>query len=130
MKISFFIVLRYNKNMIYDITQPLFECEVYPGDMSPQKIEVESMEKGSSYNLSNVMMCVHNGTHVDAPLHFIKEGKGIDEIPLEKFVGLAYVVSHDGDVLKEDAYNILDRVKGCKKILIKYLGSIYLHTRG
>lgn len=109
--------------MIYDITQPLFECEVFPGDPRPEKKEVLRIEKGDVCNLTAFSMCAHNGTHVDAPFHFYKDGKGIDKIDLEKFIGPAYVEHHDGDVTANDAMKILARAKennkdSYKRILI------------
>ena len=53
--------------MIYDITQPLFECEVFPGDPRPEKKVVLRIENGDACNLTAFSMCAHNGTHVDAP---------------------------------------------------------------
>lgn len=110
--------------MIYDITQPLFECEVFPGDPKPEKKAVRRMENGDLYNMTEISMCVHNGTHVDAPFHFIKDGKGINQIKLEKFIGVAYVVSHEGDLTAQDAKDILEKACNAydgsqKKILIK-----------
>lgn len=110
--------------MIYDISQPLFECEVFPGDPKPKKKIVYSMEKGDLYNMTAVSMCVHNGTHVDAPFHFLKNGKSIDKIKLDKFIGSAYVTSHDGDVTAQDAEDILEKARRAyigseKKILIR-----------
>ena len=88
---------------IYDISQEVFSCKVYPGDDVPQKIEVLRMEDGSSYNLTSFSMCAHNGTHIDAPFHFYKDGKTIESIDLNKVVGLAYVYEHQGDVTSSDA---------------------------
>ena len=110
--------------MIYDITQPLFGCSVYPGDARPARELVSSMERGDLYNLTNISLCVHNGTHVDAPVHFIPGGKGIDQIALEKFIGPAYVAQHNGPVTSEDARAILRRAgtenpEARHKILIK-----------
>ena len=110
--------------MIYDISQPLFESVVFPGDPSPEKITLMRIEDGDFCNLTKISLCAHNGTHVDAPLHFYKEGKGIDQIDLSKFIGPAYVEAHEGDVTAEDAYSILQRAKETyegaeKKILIK-----------
>lgn len=110
--------------MIYDITQPLFECEVFPGDPKPVKKAVRRMENGDVYNMTAISMCVHNGTHIDAPFHFLKDGKGVNRIPLEKFIGAAYVASHEGDVTAGDAEAILEKAqkeyRGAeKKILIK-----------
>lgn len=69
-------------------------------------------------------MCAHNGTHVDAPYHFINDGKTIEQVSLEKLVGLCYVAEHEGVVAKEDAQEMLDKANACnqeaaKRILIK-----------
>ena len=69
---------------IYDISQEVFNCAVYPGDMAPQKIEDMRMERGDLYNLTSFQMCAHNGTHVDAPFHFIKDGKTVEALALER----------------------------------------------
>ena len=95
--------------MIYDISQPLFECEVFPGDPKPEKRVLLRMEKGDVCNLTGFSMCAHNGTHVDAPSHFLKDGKGIDRVGLEKFIGPAYVVGHEGDVTAKDAEKMLEK---------------------
>ena len=110
--------------MIYDISQPLFECAVFPGDSKPEKRRVFSMDKGALYNLTEFSLCAHNGTHVDAPCHFIRGGKGIDRIPLEKFIGPAYVAEHIGEVTAQDAEAMLKKAAESgkdsqKKILIK-----------
>lgn len=110
--------------MIYDITQPLFECEVFPGDPKPERKIMLKIANGDICNLTAFSMCAHNGTHVDAPYHFLNDGKGIDKVKLEKFIGPAYVETHDGEVTAEDAKNILKKAadfnKGAeKKILIK-----------
>ena len=110
--------------MIYDISQPLFECDVFPGDNRPLRRQVMSMENGDLYNLTELSMCVHNGTHVDAPCHFIRGGKGIDRVPLEKFIGPAFVAEHNGDISGQDAERILKKaaergIGAENKILIK-----------
>ena len=93
--------------MLIDITQEMFSCRVYPGDPKPEKVRISSMENGDGYNLTGVSMCAHNGTHVDAPSHFIRDGKTIDQLGLEPFVGECYVARMDGDVRAEDAASIL-----------------------
>jgi len=60
---------------IYDISQEVFSCRVFPGDPAPEKRVLSSMEKGDLYNLTAFNMCAHNGTHVDAPFHFIKDAQ-------------------------------------------------------
>lgn len=109
---------------IYDISQEVFSCEVYPGDAAPQKNEVMRMERGDLYNLTEFSMCAHNGTHVDAPFHFLKDGKTVEKLALEKMIGLAYVAEHKGALIAEDAKEILTKAKeankeSMKRILIK-----------
>lgn len=110
--------------MIYDISQPLFECAVFPGDPKPEKKELMRMSKGDRINLTAFSMCAHNGTHVDAPFHFINGGNGIDRVDLNRFIGQAYVRTHTGDVTGADAEQILKdarkaNAEAWKKILIK-----------
>ncbi len=110
--------------MIYDISQPVFESSVYPGDPEPKKELLTSLESGDLCNLSAFSMCAHNGTHVDAPLHFLKGGKGIGSVALEKFVGPAYVGTMEGDVDAKAAKALLETAaKACpgseRRILIK-----------
>ena len=112
------------KMKIYDISQEIFNCQVYPGDPIPEKKALCSMEKGDVYNLTAFSMCAHNGTHIDAPFHFIEDGKTVDSISLDTFIGMAYVVEHHGIVSGEDAAEILEKAKNqnlqaAKRILIK-----------
>ena len=96
---------------IYDISQEVFGCQVYAGDPAPEKELLSSMEEGGLYNLTAFRMCAHNGTHIDAPFHFIKGGKTVDSIGLDTFVGLAYVAEHQGIVSADDAAVILENAK-------------------
>ena len=104
---------------IYDITQELFGCEVYPGDPSPVMERVMSIPNGDIWNLTSFSMCAHNGTHVDAPFHFLKDGKTIDQVSLERFVGPCFVAEHEGDVSAEDAGKMLAKSGDAGRILIK-----------
>ena len=107
---------------IYDISQEVFGCEVYPGDPTPERKVIISMENGAVCNLTALSMCAHNGTHIDAPYHFIKDGKTVDLIGLEAFVGMAYVAEHNGVVSEQDAASIMEKARAlnaAKRILIK-----------
>ena len=110
--------------MIYDISQRVFGCEVYPGNPSPELTHVHSIEKGDHSNLTAFFMCTHNGTHADAPRHFLTHGKSIDEVDIRRFVGWAYVHTHNGTVTARDAREIvknaaLEREGTQKKILFR-----------
>ena len=109
---------------IYDISQEVFGCQVYPGDPTPKKRVISSMEKVDLYNLTAFSMCAHNGTHIDAPFHFIKDGKTVDSVSLNTFIGMAYVAEYNGIVSADDATEILEKAKKqnsevAKRILIK-----------
>ena len=103
---------------IYDISQEIFSCEVYPGDPKPEKQTLCATADGELYNLTAFSMCAHNGTHVDAPFHFLGDGKTVDQMDLEVFAGDCYVAWHDGDVTARDAAAILQKAAGIPRILI------------
>jgi len=103
---------------IYDISQEVFSCAVYPGDPKPEKQGLSATAAGDLYNLTHFSMCAHNGTHVDAPFHFIHRGKTVDQMELETFVGDCFVARHEGDITAETAEAILEQAKGVPRILI------------
>jgi arylformamidase len=118
---------------IYDISQEVFSCQVYPDDPAPEKKIIRSMEKGEVYNLTAFSMCAHNGTHIDAPRHFIRDGKTVDEKSLEAFIGMAYVAEHSGVVTYNDATEIIEKAKkqnpeAAKRILIKGAAEVSLEA--
>ena len=109
---------------IYDISQEVFGCSIYPGDPSPERAVLCSMDAGALYNLTAFSMCAHNGTHIDAPRHFIKDGKTVDALPYENLVGMACVVEHQGVVTAADAAEMIKKAgeltpKAAKRILLK-----------
>ena len=96
---------------IYDISQEVFTCAVYPGDPQPVREVKLQISEGAICNLTAFEMCAHNGTHVDAPYHFLDGEETIDKVPLDKFVGYAYVAEHNGDITAKDAERILKEAK-------------------
>ncbi|MBE5924669.1 MAG: cyclase [Lachnospiraceae bacterium] len=118
---------------VYDISQEVFGCKVFPGDPSPQRNVMMSISKGDVCNLTEFKMCAHNGTHVDAPYHFYDDGKKIDEVALEKFVGYAYVAEHEGDISAENARRMLEEARKCdakaaKRLLVKGNATVTLEA--
>ncbi|MDR0919682.1 MAG: cyclase family protein [Oscillospiraceae bacterium] len=92
---------------IIDISQPLFEASIYPGDTPPKFTRVKTISK-DTYNLTDISMCVHNGTHIDAPFHFLKNGVGVDKLPLDVFYGECVVQKWSGNI-----------PQNCERLLIK-----------
>ena len=106
---------------LIDITQELFTCHVYPGDPQPERNQIQFTDKGDMCNLTRFSMCAHNGTHVDAPYHFIGSGKTIDQLGVHPYVGDCYVARYDGDVTEEVMSSILSRAQSAgaaERILI------------
>ena len=106
---------------IIDISQEILSCRVYDGDPAPSGERIKSMDNGEVYNLSVFSMCAHNGTHIDAPLHFINDGGAIDSMAMESFVGDCFVAVHNGEVSGDDAHKILEKARELgadKRILI------------
>jgi arylformamidase len=64
---------------------------VYVGDPIPKISSFKQLAK-DGVNVSIIRLGSHTGTHVDAPIHFVRGGKAVDELPVESFVGEAVVL--------------------------------------
>ena len=96
---------------IYDISLTISsDLPTWPGDPWLELDRFESMDKGSSYNATRMSSCVHIGTHVDAPRHFIKDGRTIEQLPLEILTGPCYVVQLP-DGIEAITAEVLDRTE-------------------
>ena len=78
---------------IIDISRTIqADMEMYPGDAGPRITRVSGLDEGDSYNISRITLGTHTGTHVDPPLHLIRDGAGIDMLPMNTLVGNARVL--------------------------------------
>lgn len=110
---------------IYDISNGIFSTPVYEGDPCPRLERVRGMEQGDGYQLSCLHACVHTGTHVDAPSHFLEEGGSVEALPLGPYIGECAVVSvPEGPLTGEQAETIVEA--GCQRILLKSRGRGFL----
>lgn len=103
-----------------DISVPLRDSMVHwPSDPPVRIKRVEDIEKGDTANMSVISMGTHSGTHVDAPIHFIKEGKGVDNMPLDTVIGRARVTEiGDPESIKPEELRRHDIRRG-ERILFK-----------
>ena len=84
---------------IIDITVEIKEgMLVWEGDSGVKIRQLLAIKNGAPYNLTGLYLGVHHGSHVDAPLHFLENGKSIDQFPLSAMVGPAQVVEIDNSV--------------------------------
>lgn len=78
---------------IYDVSLTISpQLPVWPGDPPIELDQVESMDNGAHANVSRLSAGVHIGTHVDAPHHFLNDGRTVEQMSLEVLTGPCYVV--------------------------------------
>ena len=76
---------------IIDISMPIYNGMInYPGDPKVDIRKEKTFQKDGVV-VSKIAMGLHTGTHIDAPLHYLPDGKTIDRIPLESLTGNALV---------------------------------------
>ena len=103
-----------------DITLPIsVDLPVWPGDPAVSLVATKSMLKGDPCNLTQIQIGVHTGTHIDAPLHFLKNGSTVNSIPLDVLMGPCLVVEVSSTVLiaKNDLQHV--KLEGYRRIVIK-----------
>lgn len=103
-----------------DISVPLKDAMVHwPGDPAVSVRRARDMDRGDSVNLSQISMGAHTGTHMDAPLHFLPLGDGIDTVPLETVMGRARVLEiKDEESIKPEEL-ARHRIRRGERILFK-----------
>jgi arylformamidase len=105
-----------------DISAPIdpTTTPIYPGN-APVKLDfMRDYAKGDRLALSAYSLGAHTGTHVDAPLHFVKGGTPVDKVSLEAFVGPARVIDCSADATIIDAAELnKHQWKGAQRILFR-----------
>src|SRR6266446_7439263 len=77
---------------IYDLSQPLNQdCSFWPF-YPPFEVKYIKRKAEHGVNAQYIMTSNHMGTHLDAPRHFVSNGKTIDEIPIEWCYGPGMIV--------------------------------------
>lgn len=100
---------------VIDISWPISKATTGYKDRSIVDIEEIKNFNRDGVRETAVRLSSHTGTHIDAPSHFLKDGKTIDEMPTEHFVGDCVVldmttcaeritrdclVAHDNDIVE------------------------------
>ncbi len=109
-------------NKIYDVTVTITnDLPVWPGDPKVSLKRISKIEDGENANVSSVSMSVHSGTHMDAPYHFLPQGKTIEVLPLEVLVGPVQVVQvpDDVDVITRQVIEVSGIQPGVERVLFK-----------
>jgi arylformamidase len=106
---------------LIDISLPLQpDLPTWPGDPRLQRERFVCMEEGHVANVSQLACCVHVGTHVDAPYHFVADGKTVEHLALDTLIGEAVVV-HVPDVESVTAADLerLTLPAGVQRLLLR-----------
>ena len=116
---------------IYDITVPIREgMHDYPGNQPFERKRMMDMEKGDIANLTAFTMSAHTGTHMDAPLHFVRDGAMIEEIDLGVMIGPATVYRLDSvEKIERAELEPLD-LQGVERVLFKTVNSGLWQEKG
>ena len=93
---------------------------VYEGDAPMQFDFLHDMRKGEGFTLSVYSLGAHSGTHIDAPMHFLRDGASIDRVPLEPLIGAARVIELSDAVQAIDAAELnRHEWRGAARILFR-----------
>jgi arylformamidase len=94
---------------------------IYEGNPGVSIELAQSLVNGDPANVSRVELGAHTGTHVDAPRHFFADGAGVDQLPLEQFIGPSTVVDATAATEAIDAHfiNGLGLRPGTERVLLK-----------
>jgi arylformamidase len=111
-----------------DISIPIHNGMVqWPHDPPVRVERVMDLERGDGHNMSQLLMGSHTGTHVDAPLHFLKNGAGIDEFPLNIVNGKVRVLEVSNESINPgDLTN--QNIRPGERILFKTSNSSLIHN--
>lgn len=110
--------------IIHDISRDTINTPVYDGDPETRAERIKSIDNGDGYNLTEISMSVHSGTHIDAPLHFCEDGQSIDNIRLNTFFGKCTVISVSGILTGEDMERLLPYCK--RRVLFHGEGKTFI----
>lgn len=116
----------------YDVTVPVRPgIVVYPGDPAYHVSRVSSITDGAPANLSAISCTAHTGTHVDAPVHFLPGGGGVETLSLDAMIGPASVVDARGveGHIDVEALRGLDLPDGAKRVLFRTRNSALWRAR-
>ena len=98
---------------------------VYEGDAPMVFSFLKDMREGDALTLSKYDLGAHSGTHIDAPMHFIKDGIAIDKVALSALIGPATVIQIPDSVQEINAAELNKHDwKGAERILFRTRASM------
>lgn len=116
--------MKQHQNKWIDISVSLESGMVHwPGDPVIQIKRVLNIDKGDDCNVSRLLIGSHTGTHMDAPLHSLRDGKGLDQMPIDTTIGPARVIEiKDKEAIKAQELKA-NKIRKGERILFKTINS-------
>ncbi|MBW8769919.1 MAG: cyclase family protein [Gemmatimonadetes bacterium] len=113
---------------IWDVSMPVRNGGlVYPGNPPISISLMQSIAKGDTANVSRLDFGSHTATHVDAPLHFMAGGAGVDELPLDVLIGRARLIAVPDDAMSVGEAELRKHdLTGVTRLLIRTRNSAWL----
>jgi len=117
---------------LYDISLTISEdFPTWPGDPPIELKMISQIKKGDHANVTHLSAPVHMGTHVDAPDHFLNNGKTVEDIPLDYLVGSVLVLEVPSlEVISAGDLKALNIPEGTRRIIFKTANSEYWKEEG
>lgn len=107
---------------LVDLSHPLIDrAAAFPNDPKLAVIEFGRIAT-HKYNISQIVMGTHQGTHLDAMFHFFDDGRTLDQMPLEWFYGPARMLKIpkplNGEITPDDLQPYEEHLKPGAKIIL------------
>ncbi len=102
-----------------DVTVPLREgMTTWPGETEPRVYRSKRIDP-DGVNVTELVLGAHTGTHVDAPIHFLSEGAGVESLSLAVLMGPCRVATIDTDGAIEPHDLAVAVTDGCERLLLR-----------
>ena len=127
------------RRAIVDLTLPIAaDAPHYPGDPAPQCTAHCTIEQ-TGYRVTLLHMGSHQGTHIDAPSHYLEDGPTLEDIPLSTFIGPAVLVpiitdaGADTMIHPEHFLPFEEGIRRCRRVVYvtnwsQYVGTPHYYT--
>lgn len=98
------------------------DMPVFPGTEHPIFERANTLDK-DGFREAKITMYSHTGTHVDAPAHMLSDGRFLDNLEIEHFIGNATILDYSEEKIKLINLDRLkpyeEKIKNVEFVIIK-----------
>jgi arylformamidase len=108
-----------------DVSVPISSGMVHWPDDPPVEVSrISEIAAGDPANVTRLEMSAHTGTHMDAPVHYLEGGDGIDALPFDATIGATRVIEIS-DMVSVKAGELADHdPRQGERLLLKTVNSV------